>query len=107
MSYDFGMHTDLGNGKIHLSYNKNYTYNVSPMFCEAFGNNGINFIEEKTGKECLVKLKQGLSDMKNNKEKYEVMNPDSGWGCYDGAVEVIEILIKWAKEAPSAKFHIY
>lgn len=106
MSYDFGMKADLGNGKIYLSYEKNYTYNVSEMFYEAFGEQGINFIQKKTGKKCLVKLKQGLSKMKDNKEKYEAMTPDNGWGCYEGAIEVIETLIKWAKEAPLAEFYI-
>lgn len=107
MSYDFGMRVDLGNGWKYLDYEKNYTYNVSPMFYEAFGEPGINLIEGKTGKECLVKLKKGLSEMKNNKEKYEAMNPENGWGRYEGAVEVVETLIKWAKEAPKAEFYVH
>ncbi len=106
MSYDFGMKADLGNGKIYLNYEKNYTYNVSPMFYEAFGEPGINFIEGKTGEECMVRLLSGLANMDNNKKKYKAMNPDNGWGCYEGAVEVIETLIKWAKESPKAEFYI-
>lgn len=107
MSYDFGMRVDLGNGWKHLDYWKNYTYNVSPMFRKAFGEKGINFIDGKTGEECLIKLLSGLANMENNKKEYEAMNPDNGWGCYDGAKEVIETLIKWAKEAPKAEFYVH
>jgi hypothetical protein len=106
MSYDFGMKADLGNGDIYLWYNHNYTYNVSSMFYKAFGEEGIKFIENKTGKECLQKLRKGLKEMQDNKKIYEALNPDNGWGNYEGAIEVIETLIKWALESPKAKFYV-
>ena len=107
MSYDFGMKADLGNGYVYMGYEQNYTYNVSPMFYKAFGDPGINFIEGKTGKECIEKLRLGLKEMQDNKSKYEAMNPDNGWGSYEGAVEVIETLIKWAAESPLAEFYVH
>ena len=60
MSYDFGMKADLGNGDVYLHYEKNYTYNVSGMFYEAFGEHGIKFIQNQKGRDCIRKLREGL-----------------------------------------------
>ena len=76
---------------------RNVTYNVSPMFYKAFGGDGIKGFRGMSGKEALPFLVRGLDHMLRNKDEYEAMNPDNGWGSYSGAVELLQEMITACK----------
>lgn len=104
MSYDFSMSIDAGGtGLIPLSYDENYTSNVGCMFRDAFSNEeGVCQLNGLTGKECHPILKKGILAMVNDQAKYKAMNPDNGWGDYEGALELLVRLNGWCLSAPNA-----
>jgi len=77
MSYDI----DIGDEHF------NYTYNCEPMFAFAFGcAEGINRINELTGKTAAVWLDKAIDYFHLNRYKLEKFNPSNSWGSYNGAL---------------------
>ena len=104
MSWDFGMTADLGGENyIDLPYDANYTYNVAKMFYDAFDLvDGIRELNGKTGTECKPLIEKAIKKFVDNKELYEKWNPENGWGDYDGALDLLRMLLQWCNEAPNA-----
>lgn len=67
----------------------NYTSNVSPMFRLALGKGGIKQLNDLSRKECIELLQDGIKDMEENPETYKKLNPENGWGDYEGALDVL------------------
>jgi hypothetical protein len=72
------------------AFSGNMTYNVSPMYYEALGEEGLRGLDEKKCSEVVEYLRKGIKEMKSNPEKYKKMNPSNGWGSYEGALELLE-----------------
>jgi hypothetical protein len=108
MSYDFRMIVDAGGETPGIVFDDlNYTYNVSPMYYDAFdGNKGVNILQGKTGEECIPWLETAIKKFKADPEKYQKLNPKNGWGDYSGALRVLEELLMWCQEAPKANMDI-
>ena len=104
MSWDFGMKIDAGGvGLVDLQYGAYYTYNVSPMYYDAFETeDGIRVLDGLSGLECQRILENAIQNFKNKKEEYKKMNPENGWGNYEGALELLHKLLVWCIEAPNA-----
>lgn len=79
-----------------------YTYNVSPMFYDAMGGEGIRGLDGKLGRDALPLLRSAIEKMAGNPEKYRAMNPENGWGNYDGALRLLRDLLEWCESAPLA-----
>ena len=116
MSYDFVLEVDVG-GERPLpleGFDCNYTYNVSPMFRLAFctdgqpeDGEGINQLHGLTGQEALPLLTRAIDQMMLNPEAYRVLNPESGWGNYEGALATLRMLARWCRKAPRATIGVY
>ncbi len=108
MSYDFSMYVDVGGDEPgYLGYDANYTYNVAPMFALAFGDEeGIRVLHTKKGRICRGLLKAAITRMEASPEVYEAMNPESGWGNVEGALDLLYQLLGWCTEAPGALMEI-
>jgi len=81
----------------------NYTYNVAPMFREAFGlsvDMGIRGLNGMTGVKSEPLLSAALEAMRADPEKYEAMNPANGWGDYHGAMKLLGKLAYWCRLHP-------
>lgn len=79
----------------------NYTYNVSPMWYEIFPDDSCMIdIDGLTGKESLTKLNYAVSEMENNPDKFIPMNPENGWGSYEGFKRYLKELIMMAENNP-------
>ena len=104
MSWDFWMEVDVGGDcREDLSYEASYTYNVSPMYYDAFTHpGGIRALDGLEGKYCQPRLRKAINKMRSNPEHYQEMNPENGWGNYDGAVALLEKLERWCKASPEA-----
>ena len=83
MSYDM----DIGDEYF------NYTYNVSGMFYDCYPEKGIREHYALTGKDALPVLKKLRSHMEDNAERLKKMEPDNGWGSFDGAYEFVGKLV--------------
>ena len=87
----------------------NYTSNVAPMFFseEVFGKDGIRSIDRMAGFEAIPILLKALDGLRSDPHKFKEMNPNNGWGDYEGAVRLIENLIEWCRDERYAQFDIW
>ncbi len=71
----------------------NITYNVGKMFYDAIPDTGIRAIHGKTGEEALPILRVMRTHFENNKRRLTAMEPDNGWGTFEGTYEFLGKLI--------------
>lgn len=97
MSYDIWIscaHCDS-----ELEPSTNYTHNVGPMLHDA----GIDWNGKMNNlpvSEALPILEAGISKLESNPEYYRSMNPENGWGSYDGMMEWLAVIRKQMKAHP-------
>jgi hypothetical protein len=107
MSYDVWMEVDTGGrSPASVCESANMTSNVAPMWRRAIGGDGVAGFHGHPGSECIPLLRKGIANMQDNPAEYEAMNPDNGWGDYEGAVEYLRQLLDMALAHPKAVFHV-
>jgi hypothetical protein len=88
-----------------LLFQNNITHNLVPMahlaglyqYVWRPEENGIN-----TAADMIPHLEQGLSNLLDTSQKFMHLNPDNGWGSYDGLVMFIQQYLRACKEYPDA-----
>ena len=80
--------------------NFNYTYNVSPMWYACYPDKGIRKHYGLTGREAVPVLMLLHQYMVVHREELLPMEPDNGWGSYDGALDFVNDLIKASMRHP-------
>ena len=87
----------------------NITHNLSSMADKA----GIYYAlwrpEERhyyKGKDLIVPLTRGLKKLKDTPGVFIAMNPDNGWGSYEGLVTFVELYLNACKEYPNAEIGV-
>ena len=102
MGWDLWLAADTGGEELASieGCDWNYTYNTSPMLYDA----GIDLKKYcgKTCEEVIDELETSIKILKDNPEKYEAMNPENGWGSYEGVTRKMELLLTAFKEHPKA-----
>jgi len=89
MSYDVSIN------RVESIHESNYTYNVSEMFTKAFrGTKGLWIIEDETPYNARIFLLEAIENMENNKEEYVKLNPENGWGIYEGALKFLRNIFR-------------
>lgn len=90
-------------------YERNITHNLNVMAKAA----GIYYqlwrpdeINVTYTEELIEPLKQGLAVLKSDPEKFKKLNPENGWGDYEGLVSFVEDYLKACKEHPNAKVEV-
>jgi hypothetical protein len=79
-----------------------HTYNLSPMWRKA-----LPFLESTSdldGRTCaglLNDLDAGLLDATKNSDAYRALNPDNGWGDYEGFYEIFTKFVRLCNQYPS------
>lgn len=111
MSWDFQLVVDVGGEypEVLREYdNINYTYNVSPMFydIDTFGKEGIRILDGMRCRDARPLISKSWQAMMENPKKYKAMNPENGWGNYDGALKLLEKLTLWCINAPEATIRV-
>lgn len=71
----------------------NYTYNVSAMWYAAMPAIGIRAHYGLSGKSAITPLRYIRGYMEDHREELIELDPENGWGDYDGAVEFVSSLI--------------
>lgn len=51
-------------------------------------------------------LTTGLVDLKSSPETFKLLNPENGWGSYEGLVEFVESYLAACKQYPDAKIEV-
>ena len=83
MSYDMS----IGNEEF------NYTYNVAPMWYAAIPDAGIRAHYGLTGRDAVPRLRHIREYMEDHRDELLEMEPENGWGSYDGALGFVNRLI--------------
>lgn len=83
------MSYDISND--HESFN--YTYNVSGMWYDCYPEKGIREFYGLSGKDAVPVLRKLREHMEDNAERLREMEPDNGWGTFDGALAFVTELI--------------
>lgn len=79
------------------------TYNLSPMFTDVL--NGV-YLGKFAGAPCVEAagpLASAAERLRSEPDKYRAMNPENGWGTYEGAVKYLETFAQVCAEHPEAK----
>lgn len=113
MGWDFGMWADVGGEERGYldGYDRNYTFNVSPMFFRALAGTeiaeaGLRGLDGKLGSECAPLLTVMIERMEASPDAFKELNPPNGWGSYDGALHLLRELRRWCAEAPKARMRV-
>ncbi len=101
MSLDLSLTDDL-HGAV---YDGNYTHNLIPMAVAA-GIYDVMWRPEEIGistaGQLIAPLADGLAKLKADPAKYEIHNPENGWGSYAGFVPFVEAYLAACREYPAA-----
>lgn len=96
MSFDLHLKNEHG-GEVELSPGP--TYNLSPMFALALGY-GFRELDGKKAGEAALDCALAHDRMRDDPEPYKALNPDNGWGDYDGALWVLQTLAEECARFP-------
>ena len=65
----------------------NITYNLSDMYYKCVDKEkGLKIFDNMSCKEALPILQKAIEDLIDNKEGYQKLNPENGWGSYEGVL---------------------
>lgn len=104
MSYSVWLEIDTGGEEPYQIDDDylNYTYNVAPMFRLALGDEGLRGLHGKTGLEAGGMLIVGITHMRGQRQQYLPLNPENGWGDYEGALDFLVRLLRVCTAHPKA-----
>lgn len=66
-------------------------------------------IEESTevfAKDLIEPLREGLHKLKLDPDNYKMLNPDNGWGTYEGLVQFVENYLNACYKYPNSKVKV-
>lgn len=105
MSYDVSLVIDAG-GKEPAALvvlDENYTWNVAPMFMESVGSTPNDW-DGKSAFDVATICARILRDFELDPEKFQRLNPENGWGSFEGAKAFIAKIKIACEAAPKATF---
>jgi len=92
-------------GRSEEVFDGNITHNLNTMAKEA-GVYDAMWNPEKIGateaNQLISILAQGLNNLVSNPAKFRKMNPENGWGTYDGLVEFVTKYLVACQDHPTA-----
>lgn len=90
-------------------YTANITHNLGNMANKAGVYYALWRPDEKNwqlAKEIIKPLEDGLKALKSHPAAFKKLNPENGWGSYDGLVEFVEEYLKACREYPEALIEV-
>lgn len=79
----------------------NYTYNVTRMWYAIYPDDeGMVWIDELTGKQAEKKLQYAIDELIKYPDEFKKLNPENGWGNYDGFLKFLENLLELSIKNP-------
>jgi hypothetical protein len=111
VSYDIDLTKTL-DGETHTVFELgNYTSNVAPMWGKALqAASGPEWLSDLNGRvvdeDLVATLYAARNHMQNCADEYRAMNPENGWGNYEGALEYLERLLLGCRLHPGAVIYV-
>lgn len=118
MSYDFWMEGEGAPDEISYPTEDgryvgcgNYTSNVSPMWHKALESagwpGGLAQFDGKSGCHAGPPLEWAVEHMKADPDAYRAMNPENGWGNYEGAMHYLATIAEFCRRYPKATLRFW
>ena len=105
MSWDILLKINTGKEDREVVDCGNYTYNVAPMYQKAMGKTISDFNNMKC-KDAISILEKGVKEMEENPDVYKKMNPENGWGDYEGSLDYLKNFLKECRQNPECIIEI-
>ena len=83
-------------------FQRNITHNLTPMWRAAGCMVALYDATGKRAEEIAPVLERALNAMFSDPSKYKGMNPENGWGDYDGAVTFLREYFEACRRHPHA-----
>jgi hypothetical protein len=107
MSYDIWLEIDTGEAEPYVVDEPgNCTSNVSPMWKDALGRSLGDYHGAPCSEAC-GPLARGVERMEAEPDRYRKMNPENGWGDYEGALDFLRRLLRACRAHPNATIQIW
>lgn len=107
MSYDVWFEAELGGpSPVRVFDSLNYTSNVSEMWRDAMPPEGLKGFDGKTAAECRQVLVSGIAKMLDSPDRYRAMEPENGWGSFDGQLKFLIGILEHFDRAPHATVRV-
>jgi len=108
MSWDIELEIDAGGDRMESLWDSNMTYNVSPMFYDAFEmETGFRGLDRMRTTEAVPILERAIKKMRADPDKYKAMESDNKWGTYDQALGFLKAVLYHCHKYPAATIRIY
>jgi hypothetical protein len=88
---------------------RNYTSNVSQMWAKALGDDLgdlINRLGERNGALTPI-LRAGVEAMEADPGAYQTMEPENGWGTYEGALAYLRWMLAMCDAVPEGWVEVW
>lgn len=103
MSYDVYLSIDAGAGLVGLPFDWNYTSNVAPMWRKAMPEtDGLAGLHQMQAREAATHLEVGIARMEADHDTYRALNPENGWGDFEGQLDQLKRLLAECRRVPDA-----
>lgn len=83
----------------------NYTTNVTGMYA-AVQAGGLNAIKDKSCPDAAKVLECMIGGMVKRRDELVAMNPQNGWGDYDGALRFLRKILDSCNENPTGTIYV-
>lgn len=100
MSYDIYLYVDGGAGNGVCAFDRNYTSNVAPMWREAGAD--LAQMDGMPAWRAIDCLTAAVEMMRAYPDDYRKMEPDNGWGSYDGCLQLLSEIKDACEKYPKA-----
>ena len=88
-------------------YSGNYTHNVVPMWEKAGVYDALYNSGGKLAGEIVDALERGIHHMESHPDEYKALNPENGWGSYEGALAFLREVADACKKYPRATIGVW
>lgn len=89
-------------------YETNITYNLSKMYYKCIDKEkGFRALNGMNCDKALPILNNAIKDMIENKEEYEKLNPENGWGSYEGLLKRLREMRDCCEDNPDGRFEVH
>lgn len=88
-------------------YKDNVTYNLSEMYYKCIDKEkGFKKLDGMNCKEALPIINNAIQDMLNNADEYRKLNPENGWGSYEGLLSSLQEMRNCCENNPDGTISI-
>lgn len=107
MSYDIELKMDTGAKDLTTVIDVgNYTSNIVKMFNHVFEVEDWKYIDGMLASAVLPILRRAHACMVLSEDYLKTLNPENGWGNYEGALKFLKKMIDACEEHPKTIFKI-